>query len=166
MFDFIMRVLPALFFFIFYMRFSTTAKQVNDNSYEGITVSIPKLFHHLLFPGAKFGKKPLFSVILTAISLIAIILMFFLSAWITFFMSVEEMEKVIIYKYSVAFIFSCYLIVLFIAWIIIVMHQKSVHIVLRAIIIILTVIVMAKVFYPVVGFFIRFIAGKGALLLS
>lgn len=147
------------------MHFSTTAKQVNDNSYEGITVSIPKLFHHLLFPGARVGKKPLFSVILTAISLIAIILMFFLSAWITFFMNVDETEKVIIYKYSVTFIFSYYLIVLLIAWIIIVMSQKSVPIVLRAVIIILTVIVGIKVFYPVVGVSIRLIAGKGALLL-
>lgn len=166
MFDFVMRVLPALFFLIFYMRFSTTAKQVNDNSYEGITVSIPKLFHHLLFPGAKFGKKPLFSVILTTISLIAIILMFFLSAWTTFFLNVDEVESAIIYKYSVTSIFSCYLIVLLIAWIIIVMHQKSVHIVLRTVIIILTITVLLIVFYPVVGVLIRLIAGKGTVLLS
>lgn len=80
-------------------------------------------------------------------------------------MNVDETEKVIIYKYSVTFIFSYYLIVLLIAWIIIVMSQKSVPIVLRAVIIILTVIVGIKVFYPVVGVSIRLIAGKGALLL-
>lgn len=155
MIDFLMRVAGALPFLFIYVGVSSAAKRENWDRYEGTVVRLPRAVHSLLFPGAKWDRKPLFSIVLTATCLLSAFAVFVSSVWITFFLNVGETEKAFIYWHAIASICCCFLVVICIPFPLTIMRQKSIHIALRVVMVALSVVSLVIVGKPFVEFIAR-----------
>ena len=67
MLEFVMNIAPAFFFLVFYVNFSMKGKEAGGA--EG-SIRLPRFLHRVLFPGAAYNARPLYIVLVTAVSLV------------------------------------------------------------------------------------------------
>ncbi len=71
MLEFVMNIAPAFFFLVFYVNFSMKGKEAGGA--EG-SIRLPRFLHRVLFPGAAYNARPLYIVLVTAVSLVCTVL--------------------------------------------------------------------------------------------
>lgn len=145
MLQFVMNIAPAFFFLVFYVNSSMKGKKAGGA--EG-SVRLPRLLHRVLFPGAAYDVRPLYIVLVTAVSLICAVLAGIAGVF-TFFAEGAWVERMGGYPLMIWPLMLLFLTSVMVAWILIALQGRF-PLPARVLMILMALALLAWLFRPVI----------------